>query len=301
MNIAWFREFTVLADTSNYLEASEQLFISQSTLSKHIKALEEELGLLLFDRSTRKVRLSPAGRILLGYARNIAEAEFAFQVAARNHKESLQGKVVIEAIPTLPQYSITDIISAFQKQYPHYCVNVLAGKRRDPEEDLRSGFCELAFIRRYQGFETPADLEEIPFFPQDDMVAVLPRGHRLAGEELIRLEQLGDEAFITLEEDSKLHDLFRSACQRAGFFPKISFTCNEVGSILDLVTQGAGVALLMRGHTIRPKAGNFADEQPFAVRALLPRIHTSLNVCYCKDRPLSAAAQAFLDCTRKFI
>lgn len=295
MNIAWFREFAVLADTCNYLEASEQLFVSQSALSKHIKAMEEELGFLLFDRSTRKVRLSSAGRLLLPYARDIAEAEFAFQGAARNHRESMNGKVIIEAIPTLPQYGITDIISRFQKQYPSYCVTMLAGIRRNPEEDLRSGFCELAFIRRYQGMSVPVDLEELPFFPEDNMVAVLPRTHSLGREPVIRLEQLRDEAFITLEEESKLYDLFRSACQRAGFFPKIAFTSNEVGTILDLVTQGAGVSLLMRGHTIRPKAGNFADEQPFLIRPLIPRIQTNLNICYCKDRPLSPAAKAFLE------
>lgn len=245
MNIAWFREFVVLADTCSYLEASEQLFISQSALSKHIKALEEALGLSLFDRSTRKVRLSPVGRLLLPYARTISEAEFAFRVTARSHRESEHSRVVINAIPTLPQYGITDIISRFQKQYPNYSISVLAAERRDPEGDLQNGLCELAFIRRFQGHTSPEEFEELDFFPQDDMVAVLPRGHALGGEDVIRLEQLQDEPFVTLEEDSKLLSLFRTTCQRAGFYPKVAFTCNEVGSILDLVTQGAGVALFV--------------------------------------------------------
>lgn len=300
MNIAWFREFVVLADTCNYLEASEQLFISQSTLSKHIKALEDELGLTLFDRSTRKVRLSPTGQTLLPYARSISEAEFAFQVAARNQQENLHGKVVIDAIPTLPQYNITDIISEFQKLYPQYSINMLAAEQRNPEEDLRNGLCELAFIRRQQGHQPEADIEELPFFPRDDMVAVLPRNHPLAATPLVRLEQLRDEAFVTLEEDSELHRLFRGACQRAGFFPKIAFTCNEVGSILDLVTRGSGVALLMRGHTNRPKAGNFQEEQPFLVRTLMPKTCTDLNLCYLHTRPLSPAAKAFLNCALSF-
>lgn len=301
MNIAWFREFVVLADTCNYLEASEQLFIGQSTLSKHIKALEDELGLALFDRSTRKVHLSSAGRLLLPYARSISETEFSLRVAARSHRESLHGKVTIHSIPTLPQYGITDLISQYQRQYPHYSIHVLAAQHQEPEEDLRSGLCELAFIRRFQGYTPTDEFEEIPFFPQDDMVAVLPLSHPLATNEVIRLEQLQDEPFITLEENSKLHTLFRSTCQRTGFFPKISFTCNEVGSILDLVTQGAGVALLMRGHTIRPKAGGFQKLQPFMVKPLIPRIYTGLNLCYLKSSPLSSAAKAFLDCAAAFM
>lgn len=300
MNIAWFREFVVLADTCNYLEASEQLFIGQSTLSKHIRSLEDELGLSLFERTTRKVHLSSAGRLLLPYARSISETEFSLRVAARSHRESLNGRVSICSIPTLPQYGITDLISQYQKQHPQYSINVLAAEQQDPEEALRSGLCELAFIRRFQGHAPTDEFEEQPFFSQDDMVAVLPLSHPLADADVIRLEQLQDECFITLEEDSEIHGLFRSACQRVGFFPKISFSCNEVGSILDLVTQGAGVALLMRGHTIRPKAGGFQDQQPFGVKPLIPRIYTDLNLCYLKSSPLSPAAKAFLACAASF-
>lgn len=300
MNIAWFREFVVLADTRNYLEASEQLFIGQSTLSKHIRALEDELGLTLFERSTRKVYLSPAGRLLLPYARSISEMEFSLRVAARSHRESLNGKVSIYSIPTLPQYGITELISQYQKRYPQYSIHMLAAGQQDPEEALRGGLCELAFIRRFQGYAPTEEFEELPFFPRDDMVAVLPLAHPLAAVDVIRLEQLQDEAFISLEEDSQIHGLFRSICQRMGFFPKVSFSCNEVGSILDLVTQGAGVALLMRGHTIRPKAGNFQERQPFLVKPLIPRVDTGLNLCCLRSSVLSPAAKAFWACAASF-
>lgn len=300
MNISWLREFIVLAGCCNYLEAAERLFISQSTLSKHIKALEDELGLYLFDRSTRKVQLSRAGEILVPYAQNITQAGYAFEAAARNYKETLSGSVVIDSIPTLPQYGITDIISAFQKRYPHYRITMLADEFRNAEEDLRSGICELAFIRRLQNYHQSDDFEEYPFFPKDHMVAVLPHSHPLADQPFIRLEQLQQDTFIALEEDSMLHDLFLAACQRVGFFPHISFTCNQVGSILDLVTQGAGVSLLMYGHTIRPKAGSFLDQQPFIVKQLIPTVYTSLNLCYLKNHPLSEAAQAFYNCVSNY-
>lgn len=116
---------------------------------------------------------------------------------------------------------------------------------------------------------------------------MVPQSHPLGSFPAIQLEQLRDDAFITLEEDSKLHALFRISCQRAGFFPKISFTCNQVSSILDLVARGVGVALLMRGHTL-------LHHQPILVKELLPRVHTDVNLCYCQNRPLSPAARDFI-------
>lgn len=300
MNISWLREFIVLAGCCNYLEAAERLFISQSTLSKHIKALEDELGLFLFDRSTRKVQLSRAGEILVPYARNITQAGYAFEAAARNYKETMNGRVVIDSIPTLPQYGITDIVSSFQKSYPHYRITMLADQLRNPEEDLRNGICELAFIRRLQNYHQSEEFEEYSFFPKDHMVAVLPPSHPLADQPFIRLEQLQSDTFIALEEDSMLHDLFLAACQRIGFFPHISFTCNQVGSILNLIAQGVGVSLLMHGHTIHPNADSFPEHQSFIVKPLIPTVYTSINLCYLKNRPLSAAAQAFYNCVTAY-
>lgn len=72
MNTSYFREFTVLAEVKNYWEAAERLYINQSTLSKHIKSMENELGILLFDRSTRHVELTRYGKALLPYARSIS-------------------------------------------------------------------------------------------------------------------------------------------------------------------------------------------------------------------------------------
>lgn len=78
MNTSYFREFTVLAEVKNYWEAAERLYINQSTLSKHIKSMENELGILLFDRSTRHVELTRYGKALLPYARSITRQESEF-------------------------------------------------------------------------------------------------------------------------------------------------------------------------------------------------------------------------------
>lgn len=78
MDINYFKEFSVLAETRNYWEAAERLFVNQSTLSKHIKAMEKELGVLLFSRTTRKVELTEFGKALLPYAQSIMHTQFEY-------------------------------------------------------------------------------------------------------------------------------------------------------------------------------------------------------------------------------
>lgn len=78
MNISLFREFIVLAEEKNYMEAAERLYMNQSTLSKHIMSMENELGVPLFDRSTRRVELTEYGKALLPHARNITHSEFEY-------------------------------------------------------------------------------------------------------------------------------------------------------------------------------------------------------------------------------
>ena len=81
MEIEYIKEFVVLAETENYLEAAESLFISQSTLSKHIKIIEKELDVQLFDRTTRKVHLNKYGKMFLKYAKEISHLQYLYKTA----------------------------------------------------------------------------------------------------------------------------------------------------------------------------------------------------------------------------
>ena len=110
MEIEYICEFVVLAETCNYMEAADRLFVSQSALSRHIKALEEELHVQLFDRSTRKVSLSPFGSLFLPYARQIASTRYAYEAAISGALKAEHGNIRIGSIPVMSQYRITDLI-----------------------------------------------------------------------------------------------------------------------------------------------------------------------------------------------
>ena len=143
MNTNWLREFVVLADTCSYAEAAARLFMGQSSLSKHIKALEEELGLGLFERTSRRVRLSREGELLLPSARALVEAEFALEAQARRCLELSRGKLDLAALPSMPSYGITELISGFMAKRPDCLVNVTECRTSEAERALREGSCSL--------------------------------------------------------------------------------------------------------------------------------------------------------------
>lgn len=287
MNMSWLREFVVLADTCSYAEAAERLFIGQSSLSKHIKALERELGIELFERTSRRVRLSREGERLLPQAREAVEAVFAVEEQARRCRELKLGKLTLAALPSMPSYGITELIQGFMTKHPEYHVSVKECRTSEAERALLDGGCELAFIRRAETEPPSPELVERSYISRDELVAVLPRGHRLAGAEVVRLEQLRDESFASLEEGSLMYELLHSVCERAGFSPRIAFTCHEAASVQELVGDGLSIAILTRAQ-----AGPRPDQ---SIRPIVPTAATRIDLCHRKNIPLSKAAQAFWD------
>lgn len=291
MNTNWLREFVVLADTCSYAEAAARLFMGQSSLSKHIKALEEELGLGLFERTSRRVRLSREGELLLPSARALVEAEFALEAQARRCRELSRGKLDLAALPSMPSYGITELISGFMAKRPDCLVNVTECRTSEAERALREGSCELAFIRRAEGEPEQPELAETEFVERDELVALLPERHKLAAQPELRLEQLGEESFACLEEESLVHGLLLSACERAGFAPKVAFTCREAASIKQLVAKGLCIAVLTRGQA--------GSEPSLLVKNISPTAAARIVLCWKKDRRLSPAARAFIDYVNK--
>ena len=189
MDLNYLREFVVLAQTGNYMEAAEILYSSQSTLSKHIKSLEAELGVPLFDRTTRKVRISKFGELLLPYAKQIVELQDKYTALLQSSLQTDREVLTIGSIPALAQYNITDIFMNFKKSRPQSTINVMQGGSEEMKEMLRQKKCELAFIR--DTGEVDDALVKIPY-AVDTMVAVLPTNHPLAKQKTISLRMLAD-------------------------------------------------------------------------------------------------------------
>ena len=128
MEINYLKEFVVLAQTGNFMEAAELLYVSQSTLSKHIKSIEVELGVSLFDRTTRKVTISKFGQLLLPYAQQISELQEMYISALRTSLETEQETLTLGAIPASGAIQHHRYPGQFQEKPPPIDAQRAAGR-----------------------------------------------------------------------------------------------------------------------------------------------------------------------------
>lgn len=299
MNTDYLKEFLVLAETKNFWEASERLYMNQSTLSKHIKALETELGIDLFTRTTRRVRLTGYGQTFLPYARSITRAEFEGTAAIKRMLNIENGLLTIGALPPMPQYHITQLLAQFQQKYPETTVRITEDDPTNLLGYLENETCELIFTREdkvtfEKNFISERHITRIPYM-RDRLVAVMQKKHPLANAESITLQQLKDEKFCLIKEGSLMYQISIDACQNAGFIPNIIFASHRIDSILDMVTNQNSIALLMDVHTQLPENGPKQIITPWCVVPIAPVISTQLSLCYLSNRPLSQTAQMFVD------
>ena len=290
-------EFVVLAQTCNYLQASDQLFISQSTLSKHIKALERELNVELFERTTRRVRLTEHGRVFLPFARKIAACAREARVALADASDNERHIIDIGSIPVMVPYGITNLLHHFERENPNVRLRIFEGEADELKARLRNSTLDLAFIREWDGSARADDGDEefaTIDFAEDQLAAVLPIGHPLASRPSVDLGDLANEEFLLLPEGTVMNALITDACGVAGFVPQVRYRGTRAENIIDLVARGMGVSLLMRmpaTHLVRSSVAIVNLERPIETKVKLYRL---------RSRELGPEAQAFLASVPRF-
>jgi len=239
-----FRYFTVLAETLHYGRAAEILHISQPPLSRLIVALEEELGVVLFERTRRSVRLSAAGERFYQDAKGILTAVERARGNARSASLGEEGALSVGFMYAAAYSVLPPLTRAYASAFPR--VDMKLGETIPTLllEDIRNGKIDV-------GIMYPPDvldgLESRQVF-REPLVAVLPADHALAGAASIAVRDLGDESFIISPRVAStfIYDTIVSYCRHAGFAPRIRLETNFQQTIINLVGQGLGVALVHR-------------------------------------------------------
>lgn len=291
MEINYIKEFVHLAEVGNFMTAADDLFISQSSLSKHIKSIESELGVQLFNRTTRKVKLTAAGEIFLIHAREIAKHQAEYMIALKTMASLDEATISIGVLPTMAQYDITDIVYTFQRKNPSMRLSLTMGDTYELKEQLRNGTLTLAFLR-----ESEEDDEFMRiFYCSDALVAMVPVIHRLAKEETLPLSALAGEDLCVLANNTMLQDLCRKKCAEEGFDMKIFYQGHHLTNIADFVIKGEAIALITEGQT------RFIRNPNVKIIKIVPEIKTDINLCYRHDIPLNSAGRLFVDTTNAFL
>ncbi len=286
------REFVVLAQTCNYLQAADQLFISQSSLSKHIKALERELGVELFNRTTRRVQLTEHGRVFLPFARKLAATAHDAEVAMANATDNERRIIGIGSIPVMVPYGITEVLHCFERDHPNVRLRLTEGEADYLKDLLRKRQLDLAFIREWDGSVGLEDGDNefaATDYTDDRLAAVLPSGHPLAMRPSVKLGELANEEFLLLPQGTVMDALIMDACAVEGFVPEVRYRGTRAENIIDLVGRGMGVSLLMR------KPAAYLARSAVSVVDIENPIVTKIRVYRLRDRDPNKDVRDFLN------
>ena len=242
MDLQQMRYAVVLAQELNFTKAARRCFVVQSALSHQIKALETELGVELFIRTSRKVELTPAGHAFVESAQqSLALAEEA-AVKAQAEAGNISGVLRIGVIPTLTAVNLPSLLAQFKREYPLVTVELVAGSSDLFVADLKTGKLDIAFLGLLQGQEP----EKVWFrqLRQSQLSAVLPTDHRLSETGPLMLTDLSKESFVDFPAGSPGRYQSDVAFSRVGLNRQVDYEVNELGLLLGLVRERLAVALL---------------------------------------------------------
>jgi LysR family transcriptional regulator, transcription activator of glutamate synthase operon len=287
MDLRQLRYLVALAEELNFTRAAAAEHIAQPALSQQIRRLEEEVGVGLVERTTRKVALTEAGELLAVRARRIL-AEIAI---AREELEALRGvdvgHVTIGAIHTMGPIDLSLALAVFHEAHPGVALTVREQASEECAELLRADELDLAFLSVTERVES----RELALHQliSEELMVLLPRDHALAGRARVRMAELAQEHFISFRQGARLRELLFSAGRDAQFEPRVTLESNEAQRIRALVSRGLGVAILPRSDAMVP------GRDIVAAPIVDPVLRRDITLAWRAGRRQSPATAAFLE------
>lgn len=285
MELRQLKHFLVVAEEHHFTRAAERLHIVQSGLSASIQALEDDLGAALFVRTTRRVELTEAGRLLAVEARRALAAADAGRNAVAAVQGLIRGTLTIGVMQGLPpSVNLPEMLGRFHRKYPGVKIRLVQAGSEQLLEDLRAGKLDLAFPavagRAPQGVVTRA-------LAQSPLVLVCAASHRLANRRHVTLADVDDEDFVEFQHDWAARVLVDHAFTEAQITRRRAFEVNDLCALTDLVAHGLGVAIVP--HAVA------ADDGRLRCIPLRPSAPLwEVVVATAGDEPASMAARALL-------
>lgn len=236
------RYVIAVAETNNFTRAAQRCLVVQSALSHQIARLEKELGARLFERTSRRVRLTAAGAAFLPAARQCLEAaeRAAAEVAAAVGE--VRGRLTVGLIPTVAAVDLPSVLKDFHRRHPKARVGLSVGASEDLVEQVRKGEIEVAFL----GIPVTARPRGVHAreLARERLIAVVSPAHPLAGESSVDLRRLASEVFVDLPAKTAGRAQSDLAFAAAGLTREVAFEVTNADYLARLVGAGLGVALL---------------------------------------------------------
>ena len=237
--------FYHVAKHRSFSKAAEVLLLTQPTVSGHIKALEEHLTLVLFDRLGRDIRLTRAGEVLYGYAQQLLATKTAAVQALQELQEGLRGELVIGGSSIPGQYVLPRVLGYFQPRYPGITIVLSVTDTMETLERISRGDLELGLVG------ATVSHPQIVYHPftEDELVLAVASGHPWAGQRTVPRHLLAEQPFIQRERGSGSRLVVEQTLQAHGLDPTRLNVIAEMGTteaIKQAVKAGIGVSIISR-------------------------------------------------------
>ena len=274
--------FAAVARTEHVTRAATVLGVPQSTLSRSLARLEADLGVPLFVRSGRTLRLSRAGTLLAeSVERALAELQEGLH-AVKGEAGAQSGRVSFGFLHTLGGVAVPALLRAFRREHPGVRFELVQRAHEVLLELLRTGALDLCLtspLPEEPGLATLAMHEQA-------LHLVVPRDSPLARRRSLRLAEVADEQFVGLERGYGLRTTTDAWCRAAGFVPRLAFEGEEIDTVRGLVAAGLGVALL-------PADPCGEARGVVELEVVDPRPTRTLGLVWRRDEPATAPVRAF--------
>lgn len=269
MELRHLRYFQAVAEELSYSRAAERLRIAQPALSRAVQDLESEFGAPLLDRNRRKVRLTPAGQVLLREASILFERWEEAIRRVRRTAAGEEGELRLGYIGPPTQPFLGRLLREYRQRYPRVSIHL---EERTPErvwEMLAKGRLSAAFTRPVRSAES-AILRTL-LVREERLGAVVPRTHPLAARKNLTWGHLANQPLVVLarREGVGLHDAMLTSCRAAGFSPRIAYTPSLIGTVMSYVEAGAGVGIVPESVIGNEPGLKFALLRPIAAVQLV--------------------------------
>lgn len=253
MELRHLRYFAAVADTSHFGRAAERLHMAQPALSQSIRQLENELGTRLFSRTTRQVKLTPAGEFLYGEARRVLGAVDDSVRSVQRIADGRLGVVRIAFTGTAAFTHLPRIARALTRDLPDIALEIHADLLTPAQcERLRDGSLDLGVLRP----PTTGDDLSLRTIEVEPLVLAVPADHRLATEPVVAMADLRTEEFVTYADShSAVNDAVLRSCREADFAPRVEHEAPGTAVLMALVAAGLGVALAPASVRAMPLVG----------------------------------------------
>lgn len=248
MELRHVRYFDAIAETLNFTRAAERLHVTQSTLSHQIRQLEDELGVELFDRSSKKVRMTEAGEILRSHLTPALEQIDRAVQALRGNAETLTGSIRLGTTPSFNTRMVPLCVSTFLHHYPGIQVTVEELSAGMIARRLASGHLDLAVSYRPEG----TDLWFEPLY-NEELRLVVASTHPLAARRRVRMVELHHVRMVLLPSQFLTRKLLDDCFEAAGAEPLVAAQLNSIAPMIELIRQ-TGLAGIIAETAVTPSA-----------------------------------------------